>query len=65
MNKERDCEIGSGIKWENVDFFYAPDDEFPEGFARTAPLGKYYVDTNTGITEENLDWVEPEEEEWE
>lgn len=67
LNKEIDCEIGSGIKWENVDLFYAPDEEFPDDFARTAPLawgeferGKYYVDGNE--IKENLDWEEPIEE---
>ena len=60
LNKEVDCEIGSGIKWENVDLFYSPDEEFPDDFARTAPLGKYYVEGNE--IKENLDWVEPEEE---
>ena len=60
LNKEVDCDIGSGIKWENVDLFYAPDEEFPDDFARTAPLGKYYVENND--IKENLDWMEPEEE---
>ncbi len=62
LNKEANCGIGSGVKWENVDLFYAPDEEFPDDFARTAPLGKYYVDGNE--IKENLDWTEPEEEEW-
>lgn len=60
LNKEVDCEIGSGIKWGNVDLFYSPDEEFPDDFARTAPLGKYYIDSNE--IKENLDWIEPEEE---
>ena len=66
INKERDCEIGSGIKWENVDLFYAPDSEFPEDFAKTAPLGKYYINLETGEVEENPGWQLPEEEieEW-
>jgi len=68
INKEKDCELGSGIKWENVDLFFAPDNEFPEDFARTAPLGKYYIDIdNVDIhkcsVKENLEWQEPEEEE--
>lgn len=25
LNKEADCGIGSGVKWENVDLFYAPE----------------------------------------
>lgn len=64
LNKEADCELGSGIKWENVDLFYAPDEEFPEDFARTAPLGKYYVDIHNADEhiEENLDWVEEEDD---
>lgn len=62
INKEVDCRIGSGIKWEKVDLFYAPDDEFPEDFSRTAPFGKYCVDGNE--IKENLDWEEPEEKEW-
>ena len=62
LNKEVNCEIGSGIKWENVDLFYAPDEDFPEDFVRTAPLGKYYVDEDTVY--EDTKWAEPEEEEW-
>lgn len=62
LNKEVNCNIGSGVKWENVDLFYSPDEEFPDDFVRTAPLGKYYVDGNE--IKENLDWEEPEEEEW-
>ncbi len=62
LDKNINCEIGSGIKWENVDLFYSPDDEFPDDFARTAPLGKYFI-TDNEITE-NTDWVEPEEKEW-
>ncbi len=60
LDKEPNCEIGSGIKWENVDLFYSPDNEFPTDFTRTAPLGKYYVDGNE--IKENLDWTEPEED---
>jgi len=62
VNKEVNCGIGSGVKWENVDLFYAPDEEFPEDFARTAPLGKYNI--QNGIVEETIGWVEPEVEEW-
>lgn len=62
LNKEIDCEIGSGIKWENVDLFYAPDEEFPDDFHKWAIEGKYYVDGNE--IKENLDWIEPEEKEW-
>jgi len=62
LEKKPVCELGSGVKWENVDLFYAPDEEFPEDFARTAPLGKYYIENNE--VKENLDWEEPEEEEW-
>lgn len=62
LSKEANCSVGSGIKWENVDLFYAPDDEFPDDFARTAPLGKYYIDGNE--MKENFDWMELEEEEW-
>lgn len=63
LNKESNCELGSGIKWENVDLFYAPDEEFddPDDFVRTAPFGKYYVEDNE--IKENFDWEEPEEEE--
>ena len=60
LSKKVDCEIGSGIKWENVELFYSSDEEFPNDFARTAPLGKYYIDGNE--VKENLDWIEPEEE---
>lgn len=63
INKERDCEIGSGIKWENVDLFYAPDSEFPEDFTENAPLGKYYINLETEEVEENKEWQPPEEEE--
>jgi len=63
INKEQNCEIGSGIKWENVDLFYAPDEEFPEDFIENAPLGKYYVNLETEEIEENKDWQPPEEEE--
>ena len=61
LSKELDCEIGSGIKWQNVNLFYAPDEEFPEDFCKWAATGKYYVDGNE--VKENLDWVEPEEPE--
>lgn len=61
LNKEANCEIGSGIKWQNLDLFYAPDEQFPEDFQKWAATGKYYVDGNE--IKENLDWVEPEEEE--
>ena len=59
LNKELDCEIGSGIKWQNVDLFYS-DDDFPADFQKWAATGKYYVDGNE--IKENLEWVEPEEE---
>ncbi len=62
LNKEANCDIGSGVKWENVDLFYAPDNEFPEDFQRWAATGKYYVENDE--IKENLDWVEPEEPEW-
>jgi hypothetical protein len=62
LNKESNCEIGSGIKWQNVDLFYAPDGEFPEDFQKWAATGKYYVDGSE--IKENLDWIEPEEPEW-
>lgn len=62
LNKEINCGIGSGLKWENVELFFALDEEFPDDFARTAPLGKYCIDSNE--IKENLDWSEPEEEEW-
>jgi hypothetical protein len=60
INKELNCSLGSGIKWNNVDLFYAPDEEFPEDFQETASLGKYYIKNDE--VKENLDW-EPEEEE--
>ena len=62
LDKQPDCEIGSGVKWENVDLFYAPDEEFPEDFQKWAATGKYYVEGDE--IKENLDWVEPEREEW-
>lgn len=64
LNKEINCEIGSGIKWQNVDLFYAPDEDF-EGtcdFCKWATEGKYYIENNE--IKENLDWEEPEEDEW-
>ena len=60
LAKESDCEIGSGIKWENVDLFYAPDSEFPDDFKEWAAEGKYYVDGEE--VKENKDWVKPEGE---
>jgi len=62
LNKKPNCGIGSGVKWENVDLFYAPGDEFPEDFQEWAAEGKYYVDGDE--IKENMDWVQPEEEEW-
>ena len=60
LNKETDCGIGSGVKWNANDLFYAPDEEFPEHFARTAPLGKYSINNDT--IEENTEWVEEEDD---
>lgn len=67
LNKEADCGIGFGVKWGTNDSFYAPDDEFPDDFQKWAATGKYYVDVNVSPCEikENLDWVEPEENQWE
>jgi len=62
LNKEADCGIGGGVKWGNVDLFYAPDDEFPEDFQEWAAEGKYYVDSDE--IKEDMDWVQPEEIEW-
>ena len=59
LNKKIDCGIGSGVKWGNVELFFAPDEEFPDDFMRTAPLGKYYIDSNE--VKEVSDWQEPEE----
>lgn len=61
VSKESNCSLGRGVHWENVDLFYAPDEEFPEDFQKWAATGKYYVENDKA--EENLDWVEPEEEE--
>ena len=61
IDKKPKCSLGSGINWENVDLFYAPDDEFPENFQETAPLGKYYIENNK--IKEDLNW-EPEVPEW-
>lgn len=65
LNKEINCGIGSGVKWENVDLFYAPDEDFEEledgcDFCKWATEGKYYIENNE--VKENLDWEEPEEE---
>ena len=62
INKELVCSLGSGIKWENVDLFYAPDDEFPDDFKVTAPQGHYYIED--GEVKETPDWEPPEEPEW-
>jgi len=64
LNKESNCGIGGGMKWENVDLFYAPDDEFPEDFQEWAAEGKYYVDGDE--IKEDMDWVQPPEgeEQW-
>lgn len=59
LNKEIKCGIGSGIKWENVDLFYALDNEFPDDFQKSAATGKYYVENDE--IKENLDWEESEE----
>ena len=62
LNKEENCGIGGGVKWDANDLFYAPDDEFPNDFQKWASTGKYYVENDE--IKENLDWIEPEEEEW-
>jgi len=62
LNKEADCGIGSGVKWENVDLFYAPDEEFADDFKEWAAEGKYYISNDE--VKENLKWVKPEEPEW-
>lgn len=62
LNKKSNCGIGSGIKWDNVNLFYAPDKEFPEDFQKWVATGKYHVDDNE--IKENLGWIEPEESEW-
>lgn len=63
IDKELNCSLGSGIKWDNVDVFYADDSEFTNDFIETASQGQYYIENNT--VKENLDWTPPEEpEEW-
>lgn len=59
IKKEVNCGIGSGVKWENVDLFYASDNEFVDDFVRTAPLGKYYIKDNE--VKKRLGWKEPKE----
>ena len=61
LNKDVDCGIGSGVKWENVDLFYAPDGEFADDFKEWAAEGKYYIDSDE--VKENLKWIKPEREE--
>lgn len=65
LNKEIECGIGSGVKWDTNDLFYAEDSEFPDDFQKWAATGKYYVDTSVIPVEvkENLEWIKPEEEE--
>lgn len=60
LNKEANCGIGSGIKWENVDLFYAPDEDFGEvcDFCKWAAAGKYYIENNE--IKERFGWQEPE-----
>ena len=60
LSKKANCGIGSGVKWDTNDLFYAEDDEFPEDFVKNAPLGKYFIENNDVI--ENLDWIKPIEE---
>lgn len=60
VNKEANCGIGSGVKWENVDLFYALDEEFADEFMRTAPLGKYYIKDNE--VKKRTGWKEPKED---
>jgi len=63
INKELNCSLGSGIKWDNVEIFYAPDDEFSGDFFETASQGKYYIEADEVI--ENIYWKPPlEEPEW-
>lgn len=63
LNKEVNCGIGSGVNWNNVDLFYAPDENFddPDDFQKYAATGKYYIENNE--IKENLDWKESEEHE--
>ncbi len=60
IKKETNCGIGSGVKWDNVDLFYASDEEFddPRDFIKWAPQGKYYIENNE--IKENPGWQEPE-----
>ena len=60
LDKEPDCGIGGGVKWENVDLFYSPDEEFPADFKDTASLGKYFVDGDE--VKETPGWTPPPEE---
>ena len=61
LAKESVTRLGSGIKWQNVDTFYALDEEFPEDFRKYAPQDKYYVED--GEIKEIPGWELPEEEE--
>lgn len=60
LDKEVNCGIGSGVKWENVDLFYSLDENFPKDFFRTAPLGKYYIKNDE--IEEDKTWEESDED---
>jgi len=63
INKEPDCGIGGGVKWHNVDLFYADDGDFPDDFQENAPLGKYYVKNDE--IKKTVGWKKPKEiEEW-
>jgi len=57
VKKEAICGIGSGVKWENVDLFYASDEEFADDFVRAAPLGKYYIKNDE--VKKHVGWKEP------
>jgi len=61
LNRESNCGIGGGVKWDTNDLFYAPDEEFPKDFRDTAGEGKYKV-KNGEILE--VDGWEPQEPEW-
>ena len=61
LNRETNCGIGGGVKWDTNDLFYAPDDEFPDDFSETAAEGKYTVKDGEIVEVEG--W-EPQEPEW-
>ena len=61
LNREPNCGIGGGVKWDTNDLFYAPDEEFPRDFQDAACEGKYKVKDGEIV---EVDGWEPRVPEW-